>query len=122
MPLRFWSTCWRAAEWAACDSFTRSLFIVLPCATCAAMSRTMKALLAVWIVVLAGAAGWIGWDFGERDSGPPLGAAFTRTDQDGKQFSSTELKGKPTLLYFGYTYCPDVCPTSLLLMENAAEK
>src|SRR5262249_3507332 len=31
------------------------------------------------------------------------------------------LKGKPTLLYFGYTFCPDVCPTALLLMENAAE-
>jgi cytochrome oxidase Cu insertion factor (SCO1/SenC/PrrC family) len=81
----------------------------------------MKALLAVWIVVLAGAAGWIGWDAWQGNAGPSIGGSFTLTDQDGKSFSSDELKGKPTLLYFGYTYCPDVCPTSLLLMENAAE-
>ena len=36
--------------------------------------------------------------------------------------TSDSLKGKPTLIYFGYTFCPDVCPTSLLLMETAVER
>ena len=48
--------------------------------------------------------------------------AFTLVDQDDRPFSSDQLKGKPTLIYFGYTFCPDVCPTSLLLMETAMEQ
>ena len=85
------------------------------------MSRTMKALLAVWIAVLVGAAGWIGWD-AWKGGQPSIGGAFALTDQDGRPFSSDSLKGKPTLIYFGYTFCPDVCPTSLLLMETAIAK
>ena len=81
----------------------------------------MKALLAVWIAVLAGAAGWIGWDAWQGKQ-PSLGGPFTLVDQNGKPFSSDRLKGKPTLIYFGYAFCPDVCPTSLLLMETAIEK
>jgi protein SCO1/2 len=84
------------------------------------MSRTMKALLGVWIVVLVGAAGWIGWDAWQGRQ-PTIGGPFSLVDQDGRTFTDADLKGKPTLLYFGYTFCPDVCPTSLLLMENAAE-
>jgi protein SCO1/2 len=81
----------------------------------------MKALLAIWIAVLAGAASWIGWDAWQGKQ-PSLGGPFTLVDQNGKPFSSDTLKGKPTLIYFGYAFCPDVCPTSLLLMETAIEK
>ena len=80
----------------------------------------MKALLAVWIAVLVGAAGWIGWDAWQGKQ-PAIGGPFALTDQNGKTVTSDSLKGKPTLIYFGYTFCPDVCPTSLLLMENAIE-
>ena len=38
-----------------------------------------------------------------------LGAPFTLTDQNGLRVSSDEIFMKPALLYFGYTYCPDVC-------------
>jgi cytochrome oxidase Cu insertion factor (SCO1/SenC/PrrC family) len=85
------------------------------------MSRTMKALLGVWILALATAAGWIGWDAWQGDR-PAIGGSFALTDQDGRTVTSDSLKGKPTLIYFGFTYCPDVCPTSLLLMETALEK
>ena len=81
----------------------------------------MKALLAVWIAALVAAAGWIGWDALHGDR-PAIGGSFALTDQDGRTVTSDSLKGKPTLIYFGFTYCPDVCPTSLLLMENAIEK
>ena len=85
------------------------------------MSRTMKALLGVWIVALATAAGWIGWD-AMHGGRPSIGGPFSLVDQDGRTVTSDSLKGKPTLIYFGFTYCPDVCPTSLLLMETAIEK
>ena len=81
----------------------------------------MKGLLGVWIAVLLGAAGWIGWDAWQGNQ-PTIGGPFSLTDQDGRTVTSDSLKGKPTLIYFGYTYCPDVCPTSLLLMETAVEQ
>jgi len=85
------------------------------------MSRFMKALLGVWVAVLVVAAGWIGWDAWHGGQ-PAIGGPFALVDQDGKPFSSEQLKGKPTLIYFGYAFCPDVCPTSLLLMETAIDK
>jgi protein SCO1 len=42
-----------------------------------------------------------------------IGGPFQLTDQNGKAFTDKNLKGKPTLIFFGYTHCPDVCPTSL---------
>ena len=42
-----------------------------------------------------------------------IGGPFQLTDQHGKAVTDKNLKGKPTLIFFGYTHCPDVCPTSL---------
>ncbi|WP_375158402.1 SCO family protein [Bradyrhizobium sp. RDT46] len=42
-----------------------------------------------------------------------IGGPFQLTDQHGKAVTDKSLKGKPTLIFFGYTHCPDVCPTSL---------
>lgn len=45
---------------------------------------------------------------------PPMAAPdFTLTDPEGKPFRLSEQKGKAVLLFFGYTTCPDVCPTTL---------
>ena len=42
-----------------------------------------------------------------------IGGPFTLTGTDGKPFSSQQLAGKPYVLFFGFTSCPDVCPTTL---------
>ena len=42
-----------------------------------------------------------------------IGGPFTVTGGDGKPFSSTQLSGKPYAIFFGFTHCPDVCPTTL---------
>ena len=42
-----------------------------------------------------------------------IGGPFQLTDQNGKAVTDKSLKGKPTLIFFGFTQCPDVCPTSL---------
>jgi protein SCO1/2 len=47
-----------------------------------------------------------------------IGGPFQLTDQAGKAFTDKDLKGKPTLIFFGYTHCPDVCPTSLFEMSE----
>jgi protein SCO1 len=47
-----------------------------------------------------------------------IGGPFELTSHEGKRFKSTELKGKPFALFFGFTNCPDVCPTTLLELTN----
>jgi protein SCO1/2 len=49
--------------------------------------------------------------------------AFTLTDTTGKSFSfATETAGHPTLLYFGYTNCPDICPETFANISLALQK
>jgi cytochrome oxidase Cu insertion factor (SCO1/SenC/PrrC family) len=50
-----------------------------------------------------------------------VGGPFTLTDQTGKQRSDTEFRGKLMIVYFGYTYCPDVCPTDLMSITQALD-
>jgi protein SCO1/2 len=42
-----------------------------------------------------------------------IGGPFQLTDQSGQTVTERSLEGRPTLVFFGYTHCPDVCPTSL---------
>lgn len=51
-----------------------------------------------------------------------IGGPFTLVDQDGAPFTDADLLGRPSLIYFGYTFCPDVCPLSLQVMEAAIER
>jgi len=46
-------------------------------------------------------------------------AEFSLTDQDGQSFSSSDLRGRPTLVFFGYAHCPDVCPAALSKLKLA---
>ena len=51
-----------------------------------------------------------------------IGGDFTLTDGDGKPFSLSSLKGKVVILSFGYTHCPDVCPTELLTYSDTLKQ
>src|SRR5215510_10081225 len=42
-----------------------------------------------------------------------IGGPFQLTDQAGAPVTEKDLQGRPTLIFFGFTHCPDVCPTSL---------
>ena len=50
-----------------------------------------------------------------------VGGPFTLTDQAGRQRSDTEFRGKLMIVYFGYTYCPDVCPADLMAITQALD-
>ena len=49
-------------------------------------------------------------------AGASMGGAFTLTDQQGRRVSDTAFAGKYRLVYFGYTFCPDVCPTDMQMI------
>ena len=51
-----------------------------------------------------------------------LGGPFSLTDQNGIVRTEKDFSGKYTLVFFGYTYCPDVCPTTLAVMAAALDK
>ena len=53
---------------------------------------------------------------------PPIGGPFTLTDQNGNAVRDADFRGRYMLVYFGYTYCPDVCPTTLAVMADALDK
>jgi protein SCO1/2 len=42
-----------------------------------------------------------------------IGGPFRLIDQDGRTVTEADLKGRPSLVFFGFTHCPDVCPTTL---------
>ena len=79
-------------------------------------------------VVLAGLLAWLGfaWQPADQvddrpianDTGLPAGGDFTLYDADGP-VSLKDYRGKVVVVYFGYTFCPDICPTSLALLGQA---
>jgi len=51
---------------------------------------------------------------GSGSSGPSaIGGPFQLIDQDGQPITDQDMKGRPFLVFFGYTHCPDICPTTL---------
>jgi protein SCO1/2 len=50
-----------------------------------------------------------------------IGGAFSLLDQTGKTVTAESLKGKYSLVYFGFTHCPDICPLSLSVITQALD-
>ena len=47
-----------------------------------------------------------------------IGGPFKLVDQDGKPITDQDFRGRPFLVFFGYTHCPDICPTTLFEMSE----
>jgi cytochrome oxidase Cu insertion factor (SCO1/SenC/PrrC family) len=52
----------------------------------------------------------------------PIGGSFALIDHTGKPRTDTEFHGKLMLVYFGFSFCPDVCPTDLMAIGQAIDK
>lgn len=78
------------------------------------IATAFAASLVVGLLVMVWAMG------GVRNIAQPaaIGGPFQLTDQNGKTVTEQSLNGKPTLIFFGYTHCPDVCPTSLFELSE----
>lgn len=55
-------------------------------------------------------------------AGAAIGGPFTLTDQDGRQVRDRDFAGKYRIIYFGYTYCPDVCPVDVQNLAAGLKK
>ncbi|MBV1694391.1 MAG: SCO family protein [Hyphomicrobiales bacterium] len=78
---------------------------------------------AIAILGVAAALGALGFriTMPQRESMPfaaAIGGPFSLTDQNGRRVTDKDLLGKPFALFFGFTNCPDICPTTLLELSN----
>jgi cytochrome oxidase Cu insertion factor (SCO1/SenC/PrrC family) len=84
-------------------------------------------VLSLLAVLLAGAAGYLwlrgsGGGDGIVSGVPSIGGPFTLINAEGKPVTDRDFLGKYMLIYFGYTFCPDICPTTLAKMAAALDK
>jgi len=87
--------------------------------------RGLIAFLVVLVLLLAGFAyenGWFGGGEINHAAALPIGGPFSLTDQNGAARNDADFRGKLMLVYFGYTYCPDICPTTLAAMSQALDR
>src|SRR5690349_9924057 len=89
------------------------------------MSRRFIPILIVAVAITAAALGYLYLNQGIGNGGPaavPIGGPIRLTDQDGKPFDSASLDGKPYTVFFGFTHCPDACPTTLSEIARAEDE
>ena len=71
----------------------------------------------VALVAIAAAVASIGWYTGEMGASKPglatIGGPFALVDTDGDRVTEANFSDKPRAMFFGFTFCPDVCPTTL---------
>jgi len=85
----------------------------------------LAAVAVVAFVAVAGAVFWLSEQQARKmQVGIPdfSSQEFWLTDQSGASRSAADFAGAPVALFFGYTYCPDVCPMTLTLLANALDE
>jgi protein SCO1 len=74
------------------------------------------------LLVCAVLAAWIGSSPRPGNSQSLIGGSFALQDGDGRTLTDMSLRGRPFLVYFGYTHCPDTCPTELARIADVLAK
>jgi len=87
----------------------------------------VRRLLTILIAAAAISAAALGYLYLNRQGpeatgGIAIGGPIHLTSQDGTPFDSASLAGKPYAVFFGYTHCPDVCPTTLSDISQATDE
>lgn len=93
------------------------------------MPSRQKLIFALVVLVIALITG-LGalWLTGSLPRGPIgtgtalVGGPFTLTDHNGKRVTDQDFRGKYMLIFFGFTFCPDVCPSELQVMSAALDE
>ena len=89
------------------------------------MRRGLQIGLLVCGVLVSAAAGyWLWWALeGKPEQGrPSVGGPFELIDGDGRKVTERDFRGRHMLVYFGFTFCPDVCPTTLFNASEALDE
>ncbi len=74
------------------------------------------------LVLLVGAGGWLWLQQDQAAQLGGIGGPFALVDPAGHTVTDRDLRGRYLLVYFGYTFCPDVCPTTLTAIAGALDR
>ncbi|AZO29477.1 MULTISPECIES: SCO family protein [Mesorhizobium] len=79
----------------------------------------MRSILVGILVLMAAGIGWLTFDwYRGHYGGEPYGAPFTLIDQKKAPITEAAFRGHPSVVFFGFTHCPEVCPTTLFEMAG----
>jgi len=86
--------------------------------------RILLALAVVAVLAIGVLAVRHYWNMmvGVTGQGAAIGGPFTLVDQSGRTVTDADFRGRLKLVYFGYTFCPDVCPTTLTTIGDALDR
>lgn len=83
----------------------------------------MRLIISGIIVLMAAVMGVIAYQWYEaRVTSKAYGAPFTLVDQNGQPITEAAFRGQPSAVFFGFTHCPEVCPTTLFEMSGWLDK
>ena len=85
-------------------------------------ATTTYAIIGVLVALLLLGTGTVLWLSGTNPVRSMIGGPFTLVDGDGRAVTERDFRGKFMLVYFGYTFCPDVCPTTLNTVSDALDR
>ena len=85
------------------------------------MKRTLAVAAVLAALLVAGAIAIVPRLMVGNGGGPQIGGPFTLVDQTGRTVTDADYRGRMMLVFFGYTFCPDVCPTTLAVVAQAYE-
>ena len=83
--------------------------------------RVRAAVILLIAAVIGGTALLVSWMRSPEYLGAQIGGPFELVDQSGRTVTDRDFRGKLMLVYLGYVYCPDACPTALANMTDAIE-
>ena len=83
----------------------------------------MRCILVGILVLMAAGIGFMTFDWYRQTSGgEPYGAPFALVDQKGAPITEAAFRGQPSAVFFGFTHCPEVCPTTLFELDGWLKK
>jgi len=85
-------------------------------------NRILYATMGMLVALLLVGAGGFLWLSGGGSGPTTIGGPFNLEDGNGKPVTDRDFRGQYMLVYFGYTFCPDVCPTTLNAVADAMDK
>ena len=89
------------------------------------MNKRLLPFLIVAIALLAAAAGWITFQSSRQTTTGnqgPFGTSFQLTTMNGEPITEAAFRQKPSAIFFGFTHCPEVCPTTLFELDGWLKK
>jgi protein SCO1 len=84
------------------------------------MMRWIFVAMAVMVAAVVGI--WVYQAYGPKPAGKAYGAPFSLVDETGAPITEAAFRGHPTAVFFGFTHCPEVCPTTLYEMNGWFQK